>query len=138
MRRSILRLAIFACAVISIPGLSDRTYAGQTQLKACKIQSRPLTIKKTSKPLRLVGSVLRGGSMEYKLKSRADMTVEAQLTTADSKLKFDVYSLDPLEAMTKQQTYWSGKWLLDKDYVVAITNCSGKASAKYEFTITTR
>lgn len=139
MRRAlmIVSLAIATSGVLSAASASVTANSGQTQVKACKIQSKQLILQKTSKPLRLTGIVLHDGSYEYHLRSKSDLTVEIQLAT-DSKLKFNVYSIDPPRSITKQAASWSGTFSKEHEYILAFSNCSGRTTAKYEVSLTAR
>jgi hypothetical protein len=116
---------------------SATSYAGQTQLKACKIQPRQLILRKTTRPTRLTGTVLKGASVEYQLKAATAITVDLESTSTD-KFKFDLYLLNPPKALAKQKDSWSGQLSKDTPYVLAVNNCAGRSTATYQLTITTR
>lgn len=137
MRRPlmIVSLAVITLSLVSPEGSGLTAASGQAQVKLCKIQAKPLVLQKTAKPLRLPGLVLPDGSVEYHLKSKSNLTVEIQLVT-DSKLTFNLYLVYPPKAVAKQTMRWSGTVSQDQEYVLAISNCPGKATVRYEVTLT--
>ena len=139
MRRSltIVNIAIVTLSVVVAGGAGLTAASGQAQVKLCKIQAKQLMVQKTARPLRLPGLVLPDGSVEYHLKSKSNLTVEIQLVT-DSKLTFNLYLVYPPKAVAKQVKSWSGTVSHDEEYILAISNCPGKATAKYEVTLTAR
>jgi hypothetical protein len=122
---------IFCFLIIVTPG---GVFSAPQSLTKCKVQSKTVYLQKTSKPLRISGIVLSKGTNEYHLRVQSDLKADVQLTTSDS-LKLDVYSLDPPTVIQKRVDKWSGDFYANKEYVLAINNCSGAKPAKFQILV---
>jgi hypothetical protein len=133
MFRRISTLTLIAVAI----GAFAVTALGQGKLKECRVSSRPLTLQKNQKTLRLTGVVFGQSTKEFLIKPTSGMTVDIRLPT-DSPLRFDVYLLDPPTVMGKRAVEWSGTFESGREYTLAVSNCSGKATATYRLEVTPR
>ena len=122
-------------AFLTIVGLTSGPLSAPQTLTKCRVQSKQLILQKSQKPFRLAGTVLSKGSNEYHLKVKSDLNAEIQLN-ANSHLKFDIYLLDPPTVITKNVDNWSGTFSSEKEYVLAVSNCSGKTPARFQLAIT--
>jgi len=120
---------------LAIFGLTAGALSAPQTLTKCRVQSKQLILQKSQKPFRLAGTVLSKGSNEYHLKVKSDLNTGIRLT-ANSHLKFDIYLLDPPTVITKGVDNWSGTFSNEKEYVLAVSNCSGKTSITFKLEIT--
>lgn len=125
---------VFFFLIIVAPG---GVLSAPQSLTRCRIQPRVYKLQRTSRPLRISGTVSGRSTNEYHLQIQADFDAEIKLTT-NSELKFDVYLADPPTAIQKRVTEWSGKFSMGKEYVIAVNNCSGTTRASFQLVVTPR
>src|SRR2546422_2188942 len=131
----IREISALTFAFLTIVGLMSGVSSAPQTLTKCKVQSKQLILQKSQRPFRLAGTVLSKGSNEYHLKVKSDLNAEIRLT-ANNHLKFDIYLLDPPTVITKAVDNWSGTFSNEKEYVLAVSNCSGKTSITFKLDIT--
>lgn len=132
MNRKII--IIFVFLTIVAPG---GVLSAPQSLTKCKVQSKKLPLQKPPKASRISGTVLSKSTTEYHLTSPSDLNAEIRLTSS-SQLKLDIYLLDPPTAIQKRVTEWSGKLSANKEYVLAVNNCSGARPATFQIVVTPR
>jgi hypothetical protein len=130
MNRKIILLFLFLTIVA--PGV---IFSAPQTLTKCNVQPRKLSLQKTSKLLRVSGTVLSKGTNEYHLQVQSDLTAKIRLTSS-SQIKLDIYLLDPPTAIQKGVSEWYGTFSPKKEYVLAVNNCSGMQPAKFQMIIT--
>ena len=128
------KIIVLNFVFLTIFGLTTRGFSTPQTLTKCKVQSRPLILQKSLKPFRLAGTVLGKSTNEYHVKVKSDLNADIRLT--GGQLKFDIYLLDPPTVITKSADNWSGPFSSEKEYVLAVSNCSGKAPARFQLDIT--
>lgn len=109
--------------------------AAPQTLSKCTVQSKQVILQK-NRPLRLTGVVAGRGTIEYHFKAKVDTSLDIKLTKTNH-LKFDVYLLDPPTAISKGSETWSGMFSKDREYSLAINNCSGRTSSKFQIDVKT-
>jgi hypothetical protein len=117
--------------------VTSEAQADKRTLKECRIQTQKLLLQPGQKPLRLAGTVLTKGTVEYHLKVKSDLKVDVQLKT-DSQLALDIYSLVPPTPLQKKVAQWSGSLSRGNEYTFIVNNCSGNTNVKYQLLITLR
>ena len=131
------RMLTFFFILTTLLNVNSEAQADKRVLKECRIQTQKLTLQPGQKPLRLAGTVLKTGTMEYHLKVKSDLTVDVQLKT-DSQLTLDIYSLVPPTPIQKKVAQWSGPLSKSNEYTFIVNNCSGSTNVKYQLLITLR
>lgn len=129
------KIIVLNLVLLTIIGLTAGVFSAPQTLTKCKVQSKQLILQKFQKPFRLAGTVLSKGSNEYHLEVKSDLNAEIRLT-ANGHLRFDIYLLDPPTVITKSVDNWSGTFSSEKEYVLAVSNCSGKTSTTFKLEIT--
>lgn len=115
--------------------LSALTCHAQTgQLKACRLTSRPLVLRKSEKWTVLSGTVLPNGKIEYRVRPNTEMTLEAKLSNAAS-VKLDIYSLKPAKKEVTRADSWTGKLYPNNEYSLVLSNCYGSKPDAYKLEI---
>lgn len=126
MSKKIIALTFVFLAMAS---LTSGGFSAPDRLTKCRILSKPLYLKTT----RIYGTVSSGSTLEYHLKTTSDLYPDIRLT--NSRLKLDIYLTDPPTVIKKGVAEWSGQFFGEKEYVLALNNCSGKTSAKFQLEI---
>jgi len=108
------------------------TAAPQT-LSKCTVQTRQMILPK-GRSLRLTGTALVRGSVEYHVKPKVDTSLEIKLTTANH-LPLNIYLLDPPTGLGNGSDTWQGTLNGGNEYTVAINNCSGRTSIKFQMEV---
>src|SRR5439155_15901677 len=119
----IRKTAIAAFLTLTLCGSVLEAASPQT-LSKCTVQTKQLILQK-GRSLRLTGTALGRGSVEYHVKLKVDTSLEFKLTTAN-RLKLNIYLLDPPTVISKGSETWAGTLLKDNEYTLAINNCSGR------------
>ena len=130
MGRPIVRLCFL---VLAIAGLPICNFSAPQTLTKCTALSKPLTLLK-GRPQKIAWTAPGRSTIEYHLKTKADMNVNIKLT--NSPLKLDLYSLEPSTMITNNVDSWSGRFSSGKEYVLVVNNCSRKMSSKFQLEIT--
>ena len=133
----VIRRIVNLALITVVLGIFAVEASAQSQLKQCNVQSKPLLLQKTQKPLRLSGVIPAQTSREYLITVRSNLAVDIQLTSAGP-LKFDVYSLDPPKVMDRRVVKWSGSFEAGKQYSLAVSNCAGKTPATFQMELAPR
>jgi hypothetical protein len=130
MKRRILTLGFFFLAIAGSP---IAEFSAVPDLTRCTARSKPLTLLK-GRQQRIAGVAPARSTIEYHVKTKAEMNVNVKLT--DSPLKLDLYSLGPSTRITGYVDSWSGRFSSGTEYVLVVNNCSGKASSRFRIEIT--
>ena len=131
------RMLTYFFILTTLFNVTSEARADKRTLKECRIQTQRLTLQPGQKPLRLAGTALKTGTVEYHLKVKSDLTVDVQLKT-DSQLTLDIYSLVPPTPIQKKVAQWSGPLSKSNEYTLIVNNCSGSTNMKYQLLITLR
>ena len=102
-------------------------------LSKCTVQKKQLILPK-GRSLRLTGTALGRTSVEYHVTPKLDTSLEFKLTTANH-LNLSIYLLDPPTAISKGSETWSGTLLKGSEYTLAVNNCSGRTSTKFQIDV---
>ena len=119
--------------VLAIVGLPICNFSAPHDLTKCAARSKPLTLLK-GRTQKVAGLAPARSTIEYHIKTKADMNVHINLS--NTPLKLDLYSLDPSTMITDYVDNWSGRFSSGKEYVLEVNNCSGKVSSKFQLAIT--
>lgn len=130
MTRRILALGFFFLAIAGSP---IAEFSAVPDLTKCTALSKPLTLLK-GRPQKIAGLAPARSTIEYHVKTKAEMNVNIKLT--NSPLKLDLYSLGPSKLITNNVDNWSGRFYSGTEYVLVVNNCSGKASSRFQIEIT--
>ena len=123
-------------AFLTIVALTSGVFSAPQTLTKCKVQSKPLILQKSQRPFRLTATVLSKSTNEYHVKVKSDLNADIRLT--GSQVKFDIYLLDPPTVIVKNVDYAAITFSQDKEYVLAVSNCSGKAPARFQLEISSQ
>ncbi|HEX3145483.1 MAG TPA: hypothetical protein VHQ64_16030 [Pyrinomonadaceae bacterium] len=128
-----IRTTATAAFLLVILSVSLSGAAAPQTLSKCTVQTRQLILPK-GRSLRLTGTALVRGSVEYHVKPKVDTSLEIKLTTADH-LPLNLYLLDPPTAQGNGTDTWQGTLSGGSEYTVAINNCSGRTSLKFQMDV---
>jgi hypothetical protein len=132
MNRKILVVSLFLTLVTPGGVLGD-----SQSLTKCKIRAKKFYLQRAPRASRISGTVLSKSTTEYHLQSPTDLHAQIRLTSA-SQVKLDIYLLDPPTAVQKRVTEWTGKLDANKEYVLAVNNCSDTKPATFQIVVTPR
>ena len=127
------RLALYAFVYVTIACLTAQAQTGQ--LKPCRLTSKSLVLKKSPRPVRLSGALLKEGKHEYRLKVESDLKVDVRLSTK-SQLSLDIYSFKPPTKIRTKVPAWSDTLSKDNEYALVVSNCYGTTKGTYQIEIT--
>lgn len=130
MTRRILALGFFFLAIAGSPIAG---FSAVPELTKCPARSKPLTLLK-GRQQKIAGLAPARSTIEYRVKTKAEINVNIKLT--NSPLKLDLYSLRPSTWIAGYVDTWSGRFSSGTEYVLVVSNCSGKASSKFRLEIT--
>ena len=129
-------ILILSLVFVTIAGLASDVFSAPQSLKRCKVVSKQLTLRKGQK-LRLTGTALNGGTVEYRTKTNSRISADITLT-ADGGPKLDIYMVDPPTVIVKNTDKWSGQFEEYKEYTLVVNNCSSKIPYKFRIDVTPR
>jgi hypothetical protein len=117
--------------------LTTTCYAQTGQVKGCRLTSRALSLRKSQRPLKLTGTVLASGKIEYRVKVTSDLSVDVLLSRTAS-LRLDIYSLKPATRIETRVQAWSGQLFANNEYSLVLSNCYGTRSDAFQLDITVK
>lgn len=128
---------ILTLVFVTLAGLASNVFSAPQSLKRCKVVSKPALTLRQGQKLRLTGTVLNGGTIEYHIKTNSKVSAEIRLT-ADARLKMDIYLVDPPKVIEGNTAKWSGQFEEYKEYTLVVNNCSSKIPFTFRIDITPR
>jgi len=109
-------------------------HAQTGQVKACRMTSRPLTLRKSQTWTTLKGTVPASGKVEYRLKPTS--TMEVELTVAKTTIiKVDIYSLNQATKVVTRADMFKGTFSAGTEYSLVLSNCYGNTANAFQFQI---
>jgi hypothetical protein len=109
-------------------------HAQTGQVKACRLTSRALSLRKSQAWTVLKGTVPANGKIEYRLKPTADLTLEAKLSKAIN-VRLDIYSLKPAKREVTRADAWTGRLSAGNEYSLVLSNCYGSKNDAFQLEV---
>ena len=85
--------------------------------------------------MKLTGTVLASGKIEYRVRVASDLTLDVQLSKTTG-LRLDIYSLKPATRIDSRVTGWKGSLSASNEYSLVLSNCYGTKSDAFQLDIT--